>query len=154
MAMSGAERQRKRWARRTPEQIAARKEMRRLYWLGYDQQRRQKRAERHRALYAAMTPGQKAVESVRGRSLRYNISEALLHEMLAAGCEYPESDHKGPLHIDHDHSCCPGSRSCGKCVRGVLCANHNLLLGKFEKMSQHLVWIVSYIARRREEDTK
>jgi len=25
------------------------------------------------------------------------------------------------LNVDHDHRCCPGSRSCGKCVRDLLC---------------------------------
>lgn len=24
-------------------------------------------------------------------------------------------------HVDHNHDCCPGSRSCGRCVRGILC---------------------------------
>ena len=32
-------------------------------------------------------------------------------------------------HIDHDHACCPGSRSCGQCIRGILCEPHNLMLG-------------------------
>ena len=23
--------------------------------------------------------------------------------------------------VDHDHKCCPGNKSCGKCIRGILC---------------------------------
>jgi hypothetical protein len=29
------------------------------------------------------------------------------------------------LAVDHDHACCPGSTSCGKCARGLLCGPCN-----------------------------
>ena len=31
--------------------------------------------------------------------------------------------------VDHDHSCCPGPTSCGKCVRGLICSVDNKYLG-------------------------
>jgi hypothetical protein len=31
--------------------------------------------------------------------------------------------------IDHDHKCCPGKRSCGTCVREVICFACNVMIG-------------------------
>lgn len=45
---------------------------------------------------------------------------------------------KGPggivqrLSVDHDHACCPGDGSCGKCVRGLLCVGCNMVLGRID----------------------
>lgn len=36
---------------------------------------------------------------------------------------------KGQFDVDHDHSCCPGVRACGKCIRGLLCRKCNMILG-------------------------
>lgn len=35
--------------------------------------------------------------------------------------------------VDHDHACCPGKKSCGECVRGVLHIDCNKSLGFLEK---------------------
>lgn len=32
--------------------------------------------------------------------------------------------------VDHDHDCCPGGWSCGRCVRGLICSECNVLEGK------------------------
>lgn len=47
--------------------------------------------------------------------------------------------------VDHDHSCCPGRRSCGKCVRGVLCHRCNQGLGLFRDNPAYLEAAADYL---------
>lgn len=53
--------------------------------------------------------------------------------------------------IDHDHSCCPGEGSCGKCVRGVLCGSCNKMLGYARDDPERLQAAISYLRRVRRE---
>jgi len=50
-------------------------------------------------------------------------------------------------HIDHDHSCCPGQRSCGGCVRGLLCPACNHMLGKAQDEPEVLEAAARYLRR-------
>lgn len=54
---------------------------------------------------------------------------------------------KQASHIDHDHSCCPGAWSCGKCIRGVLCSNCNTAIGLLNDDSVLLNNAIKYIKR-------
>lgn len=52
---------------------------------------------------------------------------------------------KRMLHVDHDHACCPAGRSCGKCIRGLLCFRHNTGLGKFGDSVEGLLNALEYL---------
>lgn len=52
------------------------------------------------------------------------------------------------LSVDHDHSCCNGPRSCGKCVRGLLCRSCNRnVLGHLRDSVDALQRAVDYLER-------
>lgn len=49
--------------------------------------------------------------------------------------------------VDHDHSCCPEKgKSCGRCVRGLLCTRCNVGLGYFRDSSTRLRAAADYVA--------
>jgi hypothetical protein len=53
------------------------------------------------------------------------------------------------LCVDHDHACCPGPRSCGRCVRGLVCHGCNKLLGFAHDEPAILAAAGAYLLSRR-----
>ena len=47
--------------------------------------------------------------------------------------------------VDHDHSCCPGEKSCGDCVRGILCRPCNLAIGNLADDPEKCISAASYL---------
>lgn len=80
---------------------------------------------------------------------RYGITKERYEAIwLAQGerCPICLSSETEGLHIDHDHSCCPGKKSCGSCVRGLLCSSCNLLLGHAKDNRATLKAAVAYLS--------
>jgi hypothetical protein len=86
----------------------------------------------------------------KNRKLLYGLEEsayqALLHRQkgLCAACLLPLEGNK-MIGVDHDHSCCPGKRTCGKCTRGILHRACNSALGAFKDSPQLLRNAAQYL---------
>ena len=81
----------------------------------------------------------------------FGLTPAQYEEMLEEQghackiCRKMEPGGKGRWHIDHDHDCCPGKKSCGKCVRGLLCYSCNVGLGYFNDNPATLAAAIEYL---------
>jgi hypothetical protein len=69
-----------------------------------------------------------------------------LHNGVCAICKNPEKQNKR-LSVDHDHSCCPGKGSCGKCIRGLLCSHCNKTLGLVKDDVSTLKNMIAYLQK-------
>lgn len=60
-------------------------------------------------------------------------------------CPRMAEDEGRSFSVDHDHRCCPGRDSCGKCVRGLLCKQCNTALGLFGDDVETLRMAIKYL---------
>lgn len=77
-----------------------------------------------------------AAYEVSYRERRYGLEPGRIAQMMAdqdGRCAICQSEFGDATpHVDHDHNCCPPKRSCGQCVRGLLCQQCNHALGSFK----------------------
>jgi hypothetical protein len=70
---------------------------------------------------------------------RYGITQAQFDQLLkdrgyACGMCFGEFEDNQWICVDHDHACCPDEKkSCGQCIRGLLCVSCNTTLGQIER---------------------
>lgn len=97
-------------------------------------------------------------DSVRNSYLKYTYGITLdeyarLLEFQNGRCAICEGSSPGgrkeTFGVDHDHNCCPGRRSCGRCIRGLLCVNcNNRILGGANDNPDVLRRAVEYLERK------
>ena len=69
--------------------------------------------------------------------------------MIAGGCEVCGSTND--LCIDHDHSCCPGQKTCGKCIRGILCNDCNIAEGRLKSDKELVKALLRYLEKEKHD---
>jgi hypothetical protein len=89
-----------------------------------------------------------------GRLIReYGVDVAWYDARLAeqgGGCAICGRHSAGRLlAVDHDHSCCSGTKSCGKCVRAILCDSCNRVLGLMGDSPERLEAAAAYLRGHR-----
>jgi hypothetical protein len=84
---------------------------------------------------------------------KYNLSQERYEELYSlqggscAICMVPFFAGANEVpHVDHDHACCPGRKSCGKCIRGLLCKACNTGLGNFKDDQRLLGFAQLYLS--------
>lgn len=83
------------------------------------------------------------------RKSRYGVTEEQYQAMLTAQgnacavCKVSFEEDR-PC-IDHDHNCCKGSKSCGKCVREILCPSCLTLASLMETRFKYSTDLFNYL---------
>lgn len=73
---------------------------------------------------------------------KYRLTIDEYNTMLSRGCDVCGDE---ATSVDHNHECCPGVKTCGNCIRGVLCTKCNLLEGKLSSNKELVIKILKYL---------
>lgn len=96
----------------------------------------------------AVKDSKQAERSLRNRYLLTSQQFRDMYESQDGKCAICSTSFtsRSSIHVDHDHSCCPGGKSCGSCVRGLLCRNCNTMIGMANDSVDILKRAVTYLS--------
>lgn len=84
----------------------------------------------------------------------YNIDRIQYDELwesqgkACAACRVTDPGAGREWHIGHDHACCPSpGKSCGRCIRNILCYSCNVILGYAKDNPETLVKLSDYLVK-------
>jgi hypothetical protein len=78
------------------------------------------------------------------REVDYNILLKKQNNRCAI-CYRDRSEFYKNFAVDHDHRCCSSKKSCGKCIRGLICFDCNIALGHLKEDPKILQNALNYL---------
>jgi hypothetical protein len=106
------------------------------------QTRKGTRRGQHRLVDPASYNATRHLVSTFNRTLEWRNEQIAAQSNKCAICE---KEFVYTPHVDHDHSCCAGKTSCGKCIRALLCHNCNTAIGNLKDSPELLRKAATYI---------
>lgn len=100
-----------------------------------DKRKSKKRTAGHRGWYIKHT---------------YGMTLAQWEDMFNSqgrACAICQATESKQWNTDHDHACCPGAKTCGRCVRGILCEPCNRAIGLFHDDYATLLSAADYLLK-------
>jgi len=71
-----------------------------------------------------------------------------LQRFCCAICRRHISEFNKAFAVDHNHVCCPGKKSCGQCIRGLLCSNCNFAIGLLQDSIDNCLNAIDYLRKK------
>lgn len=108
------------------------------------------RRESRREYYKREPKRAKTSATWAGIKSKYGLTRAeyeAMHERQGGACAICRRVQSRRLSVDHDHACCPGAKSCGECVRALLCTNCNSMIGLADDNVDRLDEAIAYLRR-------
>jgi hypothetical protein len=107
-------------------------------------------ADRKKASRAKRSKEELAAIENRAYLLRtYGLTPEAYADLTKDGCAVCGSTDN--LRVDHDHSCCPGKKTCGNCIRGALCNNCNAAEGYLNSNPERVASLLAYVLQHQKE---
>lgn len=91
------------------------------------------------------------VSHERVRQLKDDPGCEVCGEDLVAKVQDSKGRPRSRLVVDHDHNCCPGGKSCGRCVRGLICGTCNAAAGMMRDDPRLTRALAAYLERATDE---
>lgn len=135
----------------TPEQKARYAEAARVRLQNPEVRERRRAYQRAYGRNWNRIPANAARVASRKIEVRYGLTPDEYNDLIDAGCGI--CGRTEWLVVDHDHGCCPGTYTCGNCVRGVLCRSCNSALGTFGDNADGIDAAIRYLRQYEQRRT-